>query len=80
MGKVVFELAKWLLWVELFDRDDRQELATELLQAYVLDKHNGHVTRLDEGREAEVLSQVERIVASAAKISHGVSGVVRANT
>ena len=44
---VIFELAKWLLWVELFDRDDRQELATELLQAYVLNKHNGHVSRLN---------------------------------
>ena len=69
MGKIVFELAKWLLWVELFDRDDRQELATELLQGYVLNKHNGHVSRLNDGHEAEVLSQVERIVASAGKIS-----------
>ena len=69
MGRVVYELAKWLLWIELFDRDDRQELATELLQAYVLNKHNGHVSRLNEGHEAEVLSQVERIVASAGKIS-----------
>ena len=33
MGKVAYELAKWLLGVELFDRDDRQELATELLQS-----------------------------------------------
>ena len=69
MGRVVYELAKWLLFVELFDQDDCQELATELLQAYVLNKHNGHVSRLNEGHEAEVLSQVERIVASAGKIT-----------
>jgi hypothetical protein len=69
MGEVVYELAKWLLWVELFDRADRQELATRLLQGYVLIKHNGHVSRLNEGREAEVLSQVERIVAAAGEIS-----------
>jgi hypothetical protein len=69
MGKVIFELAKWLLHVELADRDDRQENATTLLQAYVLNKHNGHITRLNERREAEVLSQVERIVASAAEIT-----------
>ena len=69
MGAVIFELAKWLLFVELFDQDDCQELATELLQAYVLNKHNGHVSRLNEGHEAEVLSQVERIVASAGKIT-----------
>jgi hypothetical protein len=69
MGKVVFELAKWLLWVELHDRDDRLGLATSLLQGYVLSKHNGHVSRLNDGHEAEVLSQLERIVASAADIS-----------
>jgi hypothetical protein len=69
MGAVTFELAKWLLWVELSDRDDRQELATELLQAYVLEKHNGHVSRMNEGRVAEVLSHVKRIVASAGEIS-----------
>jgi hypothetical protein len=68
-GKVIFELAKWLMWVELFDRDDREKLATELLQSYVLNKHNGHVSRLTDGRETEVLSHVERIVASAGKVS-----------
>jgi hypothetical protein len=75
MGKVVFELAKWLLWVELFDRDDRPELATELLQDYVLNKHNGHVSRLNCGHESEVLSQVERIVASAMKIADDSAGL-----
>jgi hypothetical protein len=69
MNRVVFELAKWLMWVELFDRDDREKLATELLQSYVLNKHNGHVSRLTDGRETEVLSHVERIVASAGKVS-----------
>jgi hypothetical protein len=69
MGKVVFELAKWLQFVELTDRDDVQELTTELLQSYVLTKNNGYVTRLNQGHQAEVLSHVERIVASAGKIS-----------
>lgn len=69
MGKVVYELSKWLLWVELFDRDDHQELATELLQSYVLNKHNGHVSRLTDGHESEVLAQIQRIVASAAVIT-----------
>jgi hypothetical protein len=69
MGSVVFELAKWLVWVELFDREDRQELAVELLQSYVLNKNNGHVSRLHDGRESEVLAQVERIVASAGVIN-----------
>jgi hypothetical protein len=69
MGKVVFELAKWLVWVELFDRDDRQVFTTELIRSYVLNKHNGHVSRLTDGHESEVLSQIQRIVASAEKIS-----------
>jgi hypothetical protein len=69
MESVVFELAKWLLWVELFDRNDREDFATHLLRAYVLNKHNGHITRLNEGRESEVLSQVQRIVASAGEIN-----------
>ena len=69
MARVVYELSKWLLWVELFDRDDRQERATDLLQNYVLNKHNGHVSRLNDGKEAEVLSQVQRIVDSTAIIT-----------
>jgi hypothetical protein len=69
MGYVVFELSKWLVWVELFDRDDCQVFTTELLQSYILNKHNGHVSRLTDGHESEVLSQIQRIVASAEKIS-----------
>jgi hypothetical protein len=34
MGRVVFELSKWLLHVELADRDDRQELATTLFSSF----------------------------------------------
>lgn len=73
MGKVVYELAKWLLWVELFDSDDRMERTTDLLQRFVLEKHNGHVSRLLEGKEREVLSQVDRIV----KTASGLSGASR---
>jgi len=69
MAKVVFELTKWLLLVEIFHKNDRQEVAADLLKSYVLNKHNGSVTRLNDGREAEVLSQIERIVASAMEIS-----------
>jgi len=41
------------------------ERTTELLQAFVADKHNGYVTRVNDGRFAEVLTQVERIVEGA---------------
>lgn len=65
MPEVVFELAKWLLWIELYGEDDREERATELLRRFVLEKHNGFVTRLAEGKEGEVLSHVGRIVEGA---------------
>jgi hypothetical protein len=65
MAEVVFELAKWLLWVELYDVGDRESKTVELLQSYILEKHNGFVTRLDEGKEGEVLSHVVRIVQGA---------------
>ena len=33
MGEVVFELAKWLLWIEFYGRDDTVERTIELLRA-----------------------------------------------
>ena len=65
MAEVVFELAKWLLWIELHGEDDREERTTDLLQKFVLEKHNGFVTRLVEGKQGEVLSHVGRIVEGA---------------
>lgn len=65
MAEVVFELAKWLLWIELYGEDDREQRTTELLRRFVLEKHNGFVTRLDAGKEGEVLSHVGRIVEGA---------------
>jgi hypothetical protein len=65
MAEVVFELAKWLLWIELHGENDREERTTELLRRFVLEKHNGFVTRLAEGKEGEVLSHVGRIVEGA---------------
>jgi hypothetical protein len=69
MAEVVFELAKWLLWIELFGEDDREARTIELLQCYVMEKHNGLVTRLNEGKQDEVLSHVRRIVEGAGSMS-----------
>ncbi len=65
MTEVVFELAKWLLWVELYGQEDRVVRTTDLLQRFALEKHNGYVTRLNNGKEGEVLSHVGRIVEGA---------------
>lgn len=69
MSEMVFEMSKWLLWIELFGENDYKERTIELLQGYVLEKHNGHVTRLNDGREKEGLSHVERIVEGACETS-----------
>ncbi len=69
MDVVVYELAKWLLWVELVDLDDKVNRTVELLQTYVETKDNGYITRINEGKTDEVLSQVERIVKAACEVS-----------
>ena len=69
MSEVVFELAKWLLWIELFGEDDRVDRTVELLQRYVLEKHNGLVTRLNDGKEERCSPHVERIVEGAGSMS-----------
>ncbi|RUL87605.1 hypothetical protein [Tautonia sociabilis] len=66
LGVIVGELAAWLWWVELYsDRDEK--IIADLLFAWVQERHNGHVERLNEGKVADVESQVKRAVKSAKK-------------
>jgi len=60
VGEVVFEMAKWLYWVELYEvpTEERKERVQALLERYVVAKHNGHVTRISNGQSGLVLSQV----------------------
>ncbi len=64
MADVVFELSKWLYFVELwhFEEDSRFNRVVELLQRFCLTKHNGFITRLNNHKPHEVISHVERIV------------------
>ena len=70
VGTVVYEMAKWLWWIELYTIPvaSRREEVTRLLTAYVLGKHNGCVTRLLNGQEQDVVDQIARCVATAAEI------------
>ena len=70
VGHVVHEMAKWLYWVEMFDLPeiDRTNRIEELLNHFVLKKHNGFVTRINKGTVRNVLSQVRSAVASASRI------------
>ncbi|WP_013627338.1 hypothetical protein [Rubinisphaera brasiliensis] len=67
VGQVVCEMAKWLWWVELHDvpEEERHGRVLGLLNQFVADKHNGFISRWNEGQHREVLSQVSRCLDSA---------------
>jgi len=67
VGQVVFEMAKWLWWVELFEvpEEDRDDRVLGLLTKFVTEKHNGFVSRWNQGQEEPVLLQVSRCLKSA---------------
>ena len=64
MADVVYELSKWLYFIELehIPEDNRLTHTIEVLQRFCLTKHNGYITRLNNNNPDEVLSHVERIV------------------
>ena len=63
-------MAKWLYWVELFDLPEveRVDRIEALLSHFVLTKHNGFVTRINLGKQRDVLAQVRSAVRSASQI------------
>lgn len=67
VSKVVLELAEWLCWVECFGHPDRHAHVSRLLWTFVQNKHNGFVTRLNNGKFKAVRKQIERIVTSVLK-------------
>lgn len=71
MAEVVFALAKWLYFVELWEMEenDRFEKVVALLQQFCLHKHNEYITRLIDHKPDEVLSHVKRIVRSATDVT-----------
>ena len=71
--EVVSTLAKWFGFVELHGRD-RSRIKTVLRQ-FVVTKHNGMISRLQDGSAEEVFQQVDRIVEYVldAEDDHGLS-------
>ena len=67
LGEIVFEMAKWLYWIELYDlsESERRDRSIDLLNHFVSEKNNGYVTRWNQGEYDEVLSQVSRCLDSA---------------
>lgn len=71
-GEVIYELAKWLVHVELshFDDAEKHDRAIAVLNAYSQERNNGYVTRLDQGKGSAVSGQISRIVRRAMTIGN----------
>ena len=71
LGELVFEMAKYLWWIELFDLEEEQrhQQVVDLLCRFVFEKHNGMSSRINEGNMDDVLSQVARCVVSASSLN-----------
>ena len=69
VGMVLYEMATFLYWVELFDlpAGERTQEVVALLTTFVRTRHNGMIDRLNSGREHEVLRQLEQAVRAVAK-------------
>ena len=70
VGDVVYELAKFLWWVELYalPEDQRAKEVLGLLQHYVNKKHNGMISRWNAGKTQVVIKQVVRCLRLARKL------------
>lgn len=67
MTFVVLHLARWFLHIEFFGQEDRFDRTVEVLEHYCKSKHNGFISRLNQGLLHEVVQHVRRIVANANK-------------
>jgi hypothetical protein len=69
VGMVLYEMATFLFWVELFHLPvgQRTQQIVALLTTFVRTRHNGMIDRLNSGREHEVLRQIDQAVRAVAK-------------
>ena len=61
---VISTLTKWLFYYELYDLpvEERKARIKEVLWVYCANKHNGFITRLNNGQSEEVISNIDRLV------------------
>lgn len=71
VGMIVHEMAKWLFWVELFHlpSGERSMEINRLLIRFILEKHNGYISRIINGQQQDVINQIARCVKSASEIA-----------
>jgi hypothetical protein len=70
--EIIGTLARWFLFVELYDRPDSETIA--VLTAYVTKFHNDKISRLKSNQVNEVIGQIPRIVAQVRRSTDGEFG------
>lgn len=67
VGQVAHEMAKFLWWIELYDvpEPERERQTFELLCQLVRTKHNGYITRWNDGHHDLIFAQLRRCLESA---------------
>lgn len=58
--EAISTLAKWFCFVEFYGRP--VEDVSEVIRQYVLSRHNGMVSRINNGEQSEALGQADRII------------------
>ncbi|MEZ6048759.1 MAG: hypothetical protein R3C11_24910 [Planctomycetaceae bacterium] len=70
IGHVAHELAKFLWWIELYElsEDERDREVLHLLMTFVEAKHNGYITRWNNGQKTDVFKQLFRCLQLAKRL------------
>ena len=68
LGTVAYEFARHLVWIELYENEDKIALAQELITNWAIAKHNGQCRRIISGKYEDVVSQIGRCIESIASI------------
>ena len=63
--EVISTLAKWFAFYEFYTPEIDRVRTKEVLKLFCLRKHNGFITRLNNGQEEDVLAHVDRVVNNA---------------
>jgi len=70
LGPVAYEMAKFLWWIEFYDlpEDRRRKNVLGLLIQFIDQKHNGFITRWNDGHRKDVVKQLFRCIQLAERL------------
>ncbi len=71
IGNVAHEMAKYLWWIERYElsEDEREREVLRLLIIFVRTKHNGFITRWNNGQQKDVFKQLSRCLQLARRLN-----------